>query len=55
MYAQLQGFCEVVSYLGDAGEQIDIPMPAIVYPVALWTGKQVRAVTMIYKYVVVHI
>ncbi|CAN0536963.1 unnamed protein product [Ectocarpus sp. 12 AP-2014] len=35
-------FCKVASYLGDAGEQVDIPPPAIMKPVALWTGKQVR-------------
>lgn len=34
-------FCRVVSYLGDAGEHADVPAPAILKPVALWTGKQV--------------
>lgn len=34
-------FCTLVSYFGDADEQIDIPMPALVKPVRLWTGKQV--------------
>lgn len=34
-------FCRVASYLGDAGEHVDIPPPAILKPVALWTGKQV--------------
>lgn len=34
-------FCRVASYLGDAGEHVDIPPPAILTPVALWTGKQV--------------
>ena len=34
-------FCRVASYLGDAGEHMDIPPPAIMKPVALWTGKQV--------------
>ncbi|CAM9588316.1 unnamed protein product [Hapterophycus canaliculatus] len=33
-------FCRVVSYLGDAGEHADVPTPAILKPVALWTGKQ---------------
>lgn len=36
-------FCEVVSYLGDAGEHITIPMPTIIKPVELWTGKQVMS------------
>ncbi|CAN0202840.1 unnamed protein product [Ectocarpus fasciculatus] len=33
-------FCKVASYMGDAGEEVDIPLPAIMKPVALWTGKQ---------------
>lgn len=33
-------FCRVACYLGDAGEHMDIPHPAILKPVALWTGKQ---------------
>ncbi|CAM9833807.1 unnamed protein product [Pylaiella littoralis] len=33
-------FCRVASYLGDAGEHVDVPLPAILKPVALWTGKQ---------------
>jgi len=34
-------FCLLVSYFGDADEQVDVPTPAIVRPVPLWTGKQV--------------
>ena len=34
-------FCRLVAYFGDAEEHIDIPTPAIVKPVALWTGKQI--------------
>lgn len=34
-------FIRVASYLGDAGEHMDVPPPAIMKPVALWTGKQV--------------
>ena len=34
-------FCRLVAYFGDADEQIDIPVPAILKPVTLWTGKQV--------------
>jgi DNA-directed RNA polymerase III subunit RPC1 len=34
-------FCQLVSYYGDADEQIDIPHPTIVKPIKLWTGKQV--------------
>lgn len=37
-----QSFCRVATYLGDAGERVDLPPPAIMKPVALWTGKQVR-------------
>ena len=40
-------FCRLVAYFGDADEQIDIPVPAILKPVPLWTGKQVF--TMILK------
>ncbi|KAG5182619.1 RNA polymerase III, largest subunit [Tribonema minus] len=35
-------FCEIATYMGDAGERIDMPIPAIVAPVALWTGKQAK-------------
>jgi DNA-directed RNA polymerase III subunit RPC1 len=34
-------FCQLASYFGDAEEHIDLPFPAIVKPVRLWTGKQV--------------
>lgn len=34
-------FCQLVSYLGDAMEHIDLPPPAIFKPVQLWTGKQI--------------
>lgn len=34
-------FCTLVAYFGLADEHVDIPMPAILKPVALWTGKQV--------------
>ena len=33
-------FCTLASFFGDAEEQIDIPIPAIIKPVPLWTGKQ---------------
>lgn len=33
-------FCQLVAYFGDADEQIDIPVPAILKPIPLWTGKQ---------------
>eukprot|EP00611_Tribonema_gayanum_P007281 TRINITY_DN1663_c0_g2_i1.p1 TRINITY_DN1663_c0_g2~~TRINITY_DN1663_c0_g2_i1.p1 ORF type:complete len:1415 (-),score=378.85 TRINITY_DN1663_c0_g2_i1:1397-5641(-) len=36
-------FCEIATYMGDAGERIDMPIPAIIAPVALWTGKQVMS------------
>jgi len=34
-------FCHLVAYYGDAEEHIEVPPPAIVKPIALWTGKQV--------------
>jgi DNA-directed RNA polymerase III subunit RPC1 len=34
-------FCQIVSYYGNAEEHIDLPMPAILKPIELWTGKQV--------------
>jgi DNA-directed RNA polymerase III subunit RPC1 len=34
-------FSTLVAYFGDAEEHIDIPMPTILKPVKLWTGKQV--------------
>jgi DNA-directed RNA polymerase III subunit RPC1 len=39
----LQSFCQIVAYLGDAAEEIDMPLPAIMKPVELWTGKQVMS------------
>eukprot|EP00520_Triparma_pacifica_P017062 CAMPEP_0118658354 /NCGR_PEP_ID=MMETSP0785-20121206/14522_1 /TAXON_ID=91992 /ORGANISM="Bolidomonas pacifica, Strain CCMP 1866" /LENGTH=1501 /DNA_ID=CAMNT_0006551363 /DNA_START=203 /DNA_END=4704 /DNA_ORIENTATION=- len=34
-------FCQLVSYLGDASEHIELPPPSIIKPVKLWTGKQI--------------
>ena len=34
-------FCQLVSYYSDACDHIDIPTPAILKPIPLWTGKQV--------------
>lgn len=34
-------FCRIVTYLSDALEQIDMPLPTIWKPHQLWTGKQV--------------
>ena len=34
-------FCRLVAYFAAADEQVDLPYPAIIKPVALWTGKQV--------------
>ena len=34
-------FCQLVAYYGNAEEKIDLPIPAIIKPIALWTGKQV--------------
>jgi len=34
-------FCHLCAYFSDANQRIDVPPPAIVKPMALWTGKQV--------------
>ena len=34
-------FCSLVAYFGLADEHVDVPIPAVVKPVPLWTGKQV--------------
>ncbi|DBA04436.1 TPA: hypothetical protein N0F65_010032 [Lagenidium giganteum] len=34
-------FCQVVAIMGDALDHVDLPPPAIVLPMRLWTGKQV--------------
>lgn len=39
-------FVQTVSMMMDANEQIDMPPPAIVKPVALWTGKQIFGLLM---------
>jgi len=40
-------FCQLVSYFGDAEEHIDLPQPAILKPVELWTGKQVFSMLLV--------
>jgi DNA-directed RNA polymerase III subunit RPC1 len=42
----LAQFCQLVSYYGDATEHVDVPLPAILKPVPLWTGKQVFSVLL---------
>jgi len=37
-------FCRLCTYLGDAAEHIDLPLPTIVKPRALWTGKQLMSI-----------
>jgi DNA-directed RNA polymerase III subunit RPC1 len=34
-------FCTLVAYFGLADEHVDVPTPAILKPIPLWTGKQV--------------
>jgi DNA-directed RNA polymerase III subunit RPC1 len=34
-------FCQVVAIMSDALDHIEMPLPAIVFPIRLWTGKQV--------------
>jgi DNA-directed RNA polymerase III subunit RPC1 len=40
-------FCQLVSYYGDAEEYIDLPTPAILRPIELWTGKQVFGMLLV--------
>ena len=40
-------FCNVVATISDGDQHVDLPPPAIMFPVALWTGKQV--VSMLLK------
>ncbi|KAH8071381.1 DNA-directed 5'-3' RNA polymerase [Aureococcus anophagefferens] len=35
-----EAFCALAAYVGDALERVDVPPPAILKPVRLWTGKQ---------------
>ena len=37
-------FCSLCASLGDAAERVDVPVPAVLRPVALWTGKQLLSV-----------
>ena len=39
-------FTQICSYLDDANTHIEIPSPAILKPVALWTGKQIFSVLL---------
>lgn len=34
-------FCSLVAYFGDADEHIDIPIPTVMKPMRLWSGKQI--------------
>lgn len=33
-------FCQMTTYFNDANERIELPAPAIIKPIELWTGKQ---------------
>ncbi|KAG0246496.1 hypothetical protein BGX31_001773 [Mortierella sp. GBA43] len=39
-------FVQICAYLGDAELKIDLPQPAIMKPVQLWTGKQIISVLL---------
>ena len=39
-------FCKICGYIGDAEELVEIPHPAIMKPMELWTGKQVISVML---------
>jgi DNA-directed RNA polymerase III subunit RPC1 len=40
IFLDKEHFCMIAAYAGDGDEHIDVPMPTIVKPVQLWTGKQ---------------
>ena len=48
VFLDRDGFCRVVAYLGDASEHVDVPVPAVVKPARLWTGKQVISTLLAY-------
>ncbi|KAK8814306.1 hypothetical protein WA158_008168 [Blastocystis sp. Blastoise] len=37
----LQEFCRIAAFSGDAEDDLEIPIPAIIAPIPLWTGKQI--------------
>ena len=39
-------FCRLACYMSDASERVDIPPPAILKPIELWTGKQLFSVLL---------
>jgi DNA-directed RNA polymerase III subunit RPC1 len=41
IFMNREEFCNIICYAGDGLEHINLPKPAIVWPVELWTGKQV--------------
>jgi DNA-directed RNA polymerase III subunit RPC1 len=40
-------FCSICSYFCDANEPIELPVPTIIKPVELWTGKQVIGMLLV--------
>lgn len=39
-------FCQIVTFMFDAEEHIDLPPPTIIKPIRLWTGKQVFSILL---------
>ena len=39
-------FCQAVTYFADGTEKVELPPPAIMKPVQLWTGKQIFSVLL---------
>ena len=37
-------FAQLCSYMGDARSPVDLPTPALIKPMELWTGKQLFSV-----------
>ena len=46
MFMTKEEFCTACTYATDAKAHIDLPRPAVMYPVQLWTGKQLFSVLL---------
>jgi len=39
-------FARLAAYLGDGAERVDLPPPAVIKPLEMWTGKQIFTVLL---------
>jgi len=46
MFLNRSEMMQLCAYFCDANEKIDLPPPAIIKPVEMWTGKQVISVML---------